>query len=85
MAKNLKIEPSLNGFRSKTFEENLKAQKKIDIGAIFIAYGDDVLPELPMELFKKGAGKDINFLVTSCEDEANIFTVPKNYYGYQVL
>lgn len=77
LAKNLKIEPSLNGFRSKTFEENLKAQKKIDIGAIFIAYGDDVLPELPMELFKKGAGKDINFLVTSCEDEANIFTVPK--------
>ncbi|MXP46031.1 carboxylesterase family protein [Altererythrobacter luteolus] len=39
-------------------------------------YGDDVLPEKPIEALRKGAGKDIDILIGSNAEEMNLYFVP---------
>jgi para-nitrobenzyl esterase len=39
-------------------------------------YGDEVLPEPPMEAMKKGAGAGIDLLIGTNTDEMNIYLVP---------
>ncbi|NUS99527.1 MAG: carboxylesterase/lipase family protein [Sphingomonas sp.] len=39
-------------------------------------YGDDVLPEKPIEALKKGAGKDVEVLIGTNSEEMNLYFVP---------
>ena len=39
-------------------------------------FGDDVLPEKPIEALKKGAGKDIELLIGTNAEEMNLYFVP---------
>lgn len=39
-------------------------------------YGDDVLPEKPVEALRKGTGKDIDILIGSNAEEMNLYFVP---------
>ena len=39
-------------------------------------HGDDVLPEPPLEALKRGAGRDVDLLIGSNAEEANLFFVP---------
>jgi para-nitrobenzyl esterase len=41
-------------------------------------WGDDVLPEKPIEALKKGAGKDIDLLIGTNAEEMNLYFVPTN-------
>ncbi|MCL6739803.1 carboxylesterase family protein [Sphingomonas sp. RB56-2] len=39
-------------------------------------YGDDVLPEKPVDLLNKGVGKDIDLLIGTNSEEMNLYFVP---------
>ena len=39
-------------------------------------FGDDVLPEMPIEALKKGAGKDVELLIGTNAEEMNLYFVP---------
>lgn len=39
-------------------------------------YGDDMLPAPPLDLLRQGAGKEVELLIGTTRDEANIFMVP---------
>ena len=39
-------------------------------------YGDDVLPEKPIDALKKGAGKDVDVLIGTNSEEMNLYFVP---------
>lgn len=41
-------------------------------------YGDDVLPEKPLDALKKGAGRDIDILIGTNASEMNLYFVPTN-------
>ena len=64
---------------AKPGKVNLKNENGIDVtfGSKFShVFGDDVLPEQPIILLRKGAGKEIPLLITTTSNEANIFLVP---------
>lgn len=52
------------------------------VGRFAPVYGDDLLPEPPLELLRKGAASQVLLLVTTTAQEAHIFTVPYQLQRY---
>lgn len=95
LAKMLRIQPTLEGFRSSPVSKTLEAQRKISLPGARIdlrnpdkrepafglsrflpVYGDDVLPQHPIEALKDGAGADVDLLIGTNTEEMNLYFVP---------
>lgn len=65
---------------------DLRNEQGIDpgfgVGRFAPVYGDDLLPEPPLELIRKGAAGQVPLLITTTAQEANIFTVPYKLQRY---
>src|SRR5205085_12069047 len=44
-------------------------------------FGDDVLPEKPIDALRKGAGRDVDLLIGTNEEEMNLYFVPTKIRG----
>lgn len=94
MAELLRIEATVEGFRSRTWEQILDAQARLarpsgvdlrdedgfdpgfGLGRFNPVIGDDVLPVNPLEALTQGRGADIDLLIGTTVEEANVFITP---------
>lgn len=95
LAKMLRVQPNVDGFRSRPVAETLAAQRKISLPTARIdlrnddkrepafglsrflpVYGDDVLPEHPVQALKNGVGAEIELLIGTNSEEMNLYFVP---------
>src|SRR3546814_7989535 len=44
-------------------------------------YGDDVLPDKPVDALRKGAGRDVEVVIGTNADEMNLYFVPTGEIG----
>jgi para-nitrobenzyl esterase len=95
LAKRLKVNADIDGFRSRSLEEGLaavawasdpkvrvdlrdggKREPTLGLSKFLPVFGDEVLPEPPMDALKKGVGAEIDLLIGSNRDEMNLYFVP---------
>ena len=95
IAKLLKIQPTLEGFRSRTMEQTLdaieavsKPTARVDVrgpdkrdvayglSKFLPLYGDDLIPEVPLDAVRKGAAAEVDILIGTNVEEMNIYLVP---------
>lgn len=94
IAKLLKVEPTVEGFRATDYDAGLDAIEKLakpgkidlrdangfepvyGISRFIPVFGDDVLPEHPLQALANGAGKDVELLIGSNAEEMNLYFVP---------
>jgi len=94
LARLLKIESTVEGFRSRTWEQVLDAQAALSrpggadlrdadgfdpgfgLGRFNPVFGDDVLPETPLAALAAGLGNDIDLLIGTTEEEADLWFTP---------
>ena len=95
VAKILKIQPTLEGFRSITVQQGLDALAQVakpgsgldlrddhgrepafGVSKFTPVVGDDIIPVLPLDALRAGAGKEIDVLIGTNADEMNLYLVP---------
>lgn len=94
IAKLLKVEPTVQGFRTTGYDAGLDAIEKVGgptkidlrddrgfepvfgISRFIPVFGDDVLPDHPLDALAKGIGREIQLLIGSNTEEMNLYFVP---------
>lgn len=94
IAKLLKVEPTVEGFRKTGYDAGLDAIEKLagplkidlrdangfepvfGISRFIPVFGDDVLPDHPLDALAKGAGRDVELLIGTNTEEMNLYFVP---------
>jgi para-nitrobenzyl esterase len=56
--------------------DEAKREPTLGLSKFLPVFGDEVLPEPPMEALKRGAGAEIDLLIGSNRDEMNLYFVP---------
>ena len=95
VAKVLGVKPTVEGFRSKTTEEAVRALEAVQAPTTLIdlreadgrepafglskflpVWGDDVLPQPPVDALRAGAGAEVELLIGTNREEMNLYFVP---------
>jgi para-nitrobenzyl esterase len=95
LAQLLKVTPDVQGFRSCSFEQCVKAVEKVQqpttrldlrdaqgreptfgLSRFLPVFGDDVLPQHPLEALAQGAGAEVELLIGTNREEMNLYFVP---------
>ena len=95
VAKILKIQPTVEGFRSITIQQGLDALTQVSkpgsgldlrddkghepafgVSKFTPVVGDDIIPVMPLDALKAGAGKEIDVLIGTNREEMNLYLIP---------